>query len=94
MWICIVKSGFGIPWILPDPRLRQTPIAQLFQPFRANRRIAPLPTMINYPNDAELLRSEIAAAAARMIAEDGADYGSAKRKAAKLILGNNKVSGD
>ena len=44
--------------------------------------------MINYPNDAELLRSEIAAAAARMIAEDGADYGSAKRKAAKLILGN------
>jgi len=50
--------------------------------------------MINYPNDAELLRSEIAAAAARMIAEDGADYGSAKRKAAKLILGNNKVSGD
>jgi hypothetical protein len=50
--------------------------------------------MMNYPTDAELLRAEIAAAAARMIAEDGADYGSAKRKAAKLILGNAKLRGD
>lgn len=49
---------------------------------------------IHYPGDAELLRAEIAAAAARMIAEDGADYGAAKRKAAKLILGNQKVRGD
>jgi len=49
---------------------------------------------MNYPTDAELLRAEIAAAAARMIAEDGADYGSAKRKAAKLVLGNTKVRGD
>lgn len=49
---------------------------------------------IHYPGDAELLRAEIAAAAARMIAEDGADYGSAKRKAARLILGNQKVRGD
>lgn len=49
---------------------------------------------INYPNDAELLRAEIAAAAARMIAEDGADYGTAKRKAARLILGNQRVRGD
>ena len=49
---------------------------------------------INYPSDAELLRAEIAAAAARMIAEDGADYGTAKRKAAKLILGNQKLKGD
>ncbi len=49
---------------------------------------------IHTPSDAELLRAEIAAAAARMIAEDGADYGSAKRKAAKLILGNQKVRGD
>ncbi len=49
---------------------------------------------INYPSDAELLRAEIAAAAARMIAEDGADYATAKRKAAKLILGNQKVRGD
>ncbi len=49
---------------------------------------------INYPTDAELLRAEIAAAAARMIAEDGADYGTAKRKAAKLVLGNQRVRGD
>lgn len=42
----------------------------------------------------ELLRAEIAAAAARMIAEDGVDYGTAKRKAVKQILGNNKVRGD
>ena len=46
------------------------------------------------PHDAELLRAEIAAAAARMIAEEGADFGSAKRKAAKQILGNRKVRGD
>jgi hypothetical protein len=44
--------------------------------------------------EAELLRAEIAVAAARMIAEDGADYGSAKRKAARQILGANKVRGD
>lgn len=49
---------------------------------------------INYPSDAESLRAEIAAAAARMIAEDGADYGTAKRKAARLILGNQRVRGD
>ncbi|KAF3997422.1 hypothetical protein [Glaciimonas immobilis] len=40
------------------------------------------------------LRSEIAAAAARMIAEDGADYGSAKRKAAQKILGEGRKSSD
>lgn len=44
--------------------------------------------------DIELLRSEIAAAAARMIAEDGADYATAKRKAARQILGDNKTRGD
>ncbi|MDB5822742.1 MAG: hypothetical protein JWR21_1446 [Herminiimonas sp.] len=49
---------------------------------------------IDYPNEAELLRAEIAAAAARMIAEDGADYGSAKRKAARQILGDVRVRGD
>ncbi len=49
---------------------------------------------IHYPSDAELLRAEIAAAAARMIAEDGADYGTAKRKAARLILGNQRIRGD
>ena len=49
---------------------------------------------IHYPSDAELLRAEIAAAAARMIAEDGADYGTAKRKAARLILGHQRIRGD
>jgi hypothetical protein len=50
--------------------------------------------MGNYSSDTEQLRAEIAAAAARMIAEDGADYGTAKRKAARQILGNVKVRGD
>ena len=47
-----------------------------------------------HPTDIELLRAEIAAAAARMIAEDGADYASAKRKAARLILGDGKARGE
>lgn len=49
---------------------------------------------ISYPHDAELLRTEIATAAARMIAEDGLDFGSAKRKAVKQILGNRKIRGN
>jgi len=47
-----------------------------------------------YSSDIDQLRAEIAAAAARMIAEDGADYGTAKRKAAKQIIGNTKVRGE
>ncbi|WP_338846254.1 hypothetical protein V8J88_21160 [Massilia sp. W12] len=43
--------------------------------------------MSAHKQDIEGLRAEIAAAAARMIAEDGADYSSAKRKAARQILG-------
>ncbi|WP_295995453.1 hypothetical protein [Rugamonas sp.] len=39
--------------------------------------------------EVQLLRAEIAAAAARLIAQDGADYGSAKRKAARQILGES-----
>jgi hypothetical protein len=35
-----------------------------------------------------MLRAEIAAAAARMIARDGADYSTAKRKAARQVLGD------
>ncbi len=35
-----------------------------------------------------LLRAQIAAGAARLIAQDGADYGTAKRKAARLVLGD------
>jgi hypothetical protein len=50
--------------------------------------------MINTPTEAEALRAEIAALAARMIAEDGADYGSAKRRAAKQLLGNQRIKGD
>ncbi len=44
--------------------------------------------------DVETLRTEIAVAAARMIAEDGVDYGTAKRKAARQILGVSKINGD
>jgi hypothetical protein len=39
------------------------------------------------PEEASLLRAQIAAAAARLIADDGADYHTAKRKAARHILG-------
>lgn len=46
-----------------------------------------------YPSDSDPLRAEIAATAARMIAEDGVDYSTAKRKAAKQILGNAKTHG-
>lgn len=54
-----------------------------------------IPAMNNhYPSDATTLRAEIAAAAARMIAQDGADYGTAKRKAAKQILGEVKLRGE
>ena len=50
--------------------------------------------MTSFSNNAGALRSEIAAAAARMIAEDGSDYGTAKRKAAKQILGDKRVPGE
>lgn len=44
--------------------------------------------MMPNPNDElQLLRARIAATAARMIAQDGADYGTAKAKAARQILG-------
>ncbi|MGH8855028.1 MAG: hypothetical protein ACREWI_12190 [Telluria sp.] len=38
-------------------------------------------------HDVLQLRAEIAAFAARMIAQDGADYGTARRKAARQVLG-------
>ncbi|WP_194720715.1 hypothetical protein [Noviherbaspirillum malthae] len=50
--------------------------------------------MSQFNNNLDTLRAEIAAAAARMIAEDGADYATAKRKAAKQLLGNTKVRGE
>lgn len=43
-------------------------------------------------DEAQLLRAEIAAAAARLIAQDGADYNTAKRKAARQILGERHDS--
>jgi len=49
---------------------------------------------IYYPSDSEALRTEIAIAAARMIVEEGADYGNAKRRAARQILGDGKLRGD
>jgi hypothetical protein len=45
----------------------------------------------DYPSDTDSLRAEIAAVAARMIAEDGLDYGTAKRKAAKQLLGDRRI---
>ncbi len=46
------------------------------------------------PIDPTRLRNEIAQAAARMIAEDGADYATAKRKAARQLLGDVRIAGD
>ncbi len=46
--------------------------------------------MANPNHDLAQLRAEIAARAARMIAEDGADYGTAKRKALRLVLGEDQ----
>ncbi|WP_404991873.1 UDP-N-acetylmuramate--alanine ligase [Cupriavidus pauculus] len=46
------------------------------------------------PSDPTRLREEIAQAAARMIAEDGADYAMAKRKAARQVLGDIRVAGE
>jgi hypothetical protein len=43
-----------------------------------------MPTQ-NY--DLQQLRMQIAVAAARMVAQDGADYGTARRKAARQVLG-------
>lgn len=47
----------------------------------------------DYPSETDPLRAEIAAVAARMIAQDGVDYSTAKRKAAKQILGDIKTRG-
>jgi len=47
--------------------------------------------MTDYSSPTDQLRAEIAAAAARLIAEDGADYATAKKKAARQILGNAKI---
>jgi hypothetical protein len=52
-------------------------------------------SMSEYPlSPSQALRAEIAIAAARLIVEEGADYGSAKRRAARDILGNQKPRSD
>lgn len=65
-----------------------------FYPTRVRDLASMIDAMRNFTSSTETLRAEIAAAAARMIAEDGADYATAKRKAAKQILGNAKVRGE
>ena len=45
-------------------------------------------------HDIANLRQEIAVAAARMIAEEGTSYDLAKRKAARLILGNSRITSE
>lgn len=44
--------------------------------------------------DPRRVRDEIATVAARLIAEDGLDYSTAKRKAARQILGDTRVAGE
>lgn len=52
-------------------------------------------TMTNeHKTDFASLRSEIAMLAARLIAEEGATYEMAKKKAASKILGNKRINGD
>ena len=43
--------------------------------------------------DPQHVREEIAIAAARMIAEDGLDYATAKRKAARQVVGEARIEG-
>ena len=40
------------------------------------------------------IRDEIASLAAKFIAEEGAEYGTAKRRAVKQLLGNQKINGN
>src|ERR1700750_2385932 len=44
--------------------------------------------------DPQRVREEIATAAARLIAEDGLDYATAKRKAARQIVGESRIGGE
>ena len=46
--------------------------------------------MPNLNNDLFQLRAEIALVAARMVAQDGADIDTARRKAARQVLGVNQ----
>ena len=42
-------------------------------------------------NESRSMRREIAAAAARLVADNGLDYGSAKQKAARDIVGTERL---
>lgn len=65
------------------------------RPPRADAIAGIIPVMSDHhPSEADAVRAEIAIAAARMIVEEGADYGSAKRRAARQILGDNKPRGE
>ncbi|WP_347554982.1 UDP-N-acetylmuramate--alanine ligase [Robbsia sp. KACC 23696] len=44
--------------------------------------------------DPRRVREEIAAVAAKLIAEDGFDFASAKRKAARQLLGDSRIAGE
>jgi hypothetical protein len=48
--------------------------------------------MSSQNNDLSQLRAQIAATAARLIAQDGADYATARRKAARQVLGVDQPS--
>ncbi len=45
-------------------------------------------------DEVQQLRAEIAATAARLVAQDGADYGTARRKAARQVLGDSAGPAD
>ena len=47
-----------------------------------------MPVVLRYHEAMDSLRAELAVLAARLIVEDGLDYGTAKRKAAKRLLGS------
>ncbi len=59
-------------------------------PIEYDCRIMPRKPLL----DPRRVREEIALAAARLIAEEGLDYASAKRKAARQLLGETRVAGE
>ncbi|MFZ6801441.1 hypothetical protein [Undibacterium sp. Di24W] len=50
--------------------------------------------IFNEGGSATQIRDEIASLAAKFIAEEGAEYGTAKRRAVKQLLGNQKINGN
>lgn len=78
--VSVVVSGVnGETAILPDPLRFSVP--------EYHRGMTPSP-FADQAQTTSQLRAEIAVAAARMIAQDGADYELAKRKAALQVLGD------